>query len=301
MSPEGDFISLTLTAETNDIPVNANRTSGSPWRKDAGGNELKGFPVVRDFNLAPMRDLSGWNGVGNPPEGPALSDPDLKSLTATFSPGFLGTEFKVDILYAGTGRIRLWTDQMKTTEIPNGGVLPTFPECTFYAEGIETSSGENDVTVRVSVAVNSPEGTSIYTATQQLTVAPFVTNMKVQPTANPPTVTLLRDSGGKVIGLNSGEQWPVNGGNIEGFRPGATFMSSTWYRGVFGNPEFIQNVLGVDDTPPAVTLTNGLYYQDFLHNGQYPILDYVANDDGVPFYPILRKDNFSDPNQVIIG
>ena len=58
---------IDLTAETQHIPVNANRTSGSPWRKDAAGTVLTGLPVVRDFDLAdaePGRVERGGSAAG---------------------------------------------------------------------------------------------------------------------------------------------------------------------------------------------------------------------------------------------
>ena len=63
-------MALTTTATTEAdgkiyIPVNANNTNKSPWKKD-GTEPMKGIPAVRDFVLQPMRDLSGWNGTGAP-------------------------------------------------------------------------------------------------------------------------------------------------------------------------------------------------------------------------------------------
>jgi hypothetical protein len=58
---------ISLTPSSTFIPVNANRTSNSPWQRDAANNELVGLPIVRDFNLTPMRDISGWGGQGAPP------------------------------------------------------------------------------------------------------------------------------------------------------------------------------------------------------------------------------------------
>lgn len=288
MSEEGDFIDLTLTAETNFIPVNANKTSGSPWKKDAAGTALVGFPVVRDFNLAPMRDLSGWNGVGNPPPGPAIDDPELKSLTAKFSPAFLGNVFQVDIFYSGEGRIRLWTDRSKTTEIL--GALPTFPECTFYAEGIEPSSGENDITVQVSV--ETPTATVV--VNQYLTVTPIVAEFSVTPKPGG-LVTLLKNTDGQVVGLNAGTQ-SADGG-MPGGDDGDPNKVAVIFRAdlnprtnVPGNPQFLQLMMNVTNGAPAgVSFTvDGQLNMQLQYPETFPILDSVAGFE--PFYPTFVRD-----------
>lgn len=246
-----------------------------------------------------MRDLTGWDGVGEPPAGMAMGDPDLKALTAAFSPSFASTQITVDIIYSGEGRIRLWTDQTKTTEIADGGALPDYPECTFYVEGLVTSSGENDVTVRASVPVETPQGTSIYTVTKSLTVTPMLTNMEVRP-SNPNTVTLLRDPTGRVSGLNSGEQFPAIGGAPDSLRPGATFDARVWRPGVFGDAGFVQNVTDmVQATGPAITLTNYAAYSHILRSATYPILDYVADAGApAPLYPSVADNTLQDEQRI---
>jgi hypothetical protein len=104
---------ISLTAATTFIPVNANRTSMSPWLLDDTNREQVGLPVIRDFDLNPMRDLTGWNRQGAPPPGPAITDPELKLMTATVTPnGYppLGpiqviVSYPQDEVIVGEGRI----------------------------------------------------------------------------------------------------------------------------------------------------------------------------------------------------
>lgn len=290
---------LMLTAETEYIPVNANRTSQSTWRKDAAGNDMVGLPAVRDFSLIPMRDLAGWDGVGEPPDGMPMADPDLKKMTASMLFGPPDGVFNISVTsQPGGGQVLLWADQAKTTPIglvgtpqPDGtvvysGTLPDYPLCDFYVEGLETSASQRDVTVSVTLGIYPP-------ATQQLSVVPIITNMEVRP-SNPNTVTLLRDPQGSVIGLNSGEQFPVNSVPYDTLKPGATFVARVWRPGVFGNAGFVQNITNVVQGDPAVVLTTNDYYVHYLRSGSYPILDYVANERGVPIYPTLLDNSVPD-------
>jgi hypothetical protein len=215
---------ILLDASTPFVPVNANRTSGSPWQKDAAGNEQPGLPVVRDFDLSPMRNLGGWNGVGDPPAGAAIIDPELKALTATVVDGPPIGTITVVVANSGQGRIRLWTDQSKTTEIPSGGVLPGYPVYTFYAEGIEPSQSLNDITVQVITEI---QGAS-YVDERQLTVTPVTAEFSVTPKQGG-QVTYLLNGDGQVVGLNSGTQsmlgGPADSGGTDPNKVGAIFTA----------------------------------------------------------------------------
>jgi hypothetical protein len=311
---------VTFDVETHYIPVNANRTSNSPWRRGVANNELKGLPVIRDFSLSPMRDLSTWNGQGEPPAGPAIDDPDLQQITVALNnpPGPMASPTTVEVIYPNAqsgGRVMLWLHRDKTEGItlaenvqPDGsviyrGVLPNFLSNTFYVEGTRPSRQENDITIRIKWQCGSPgpgqPPPPPITAEQTLTVVPFIVNMDVTPGHNG-TVTLMRDNEGHIIGLNSGIQFPVNGGPTYGDSPGAKLRATVQHNGLPVNdvtgPGFVQNVLGVDNFAPAVSLTNGLFYDDYLREGDYPILDYVEAEGAppVPLYPSALDT--SDPN-----
>lgn len=291
-------VSVTLTSSTDKVVVNANRTSGSQWRK-SGNEELTGLPLIRDFNLAPMRDISNWDGSGTLPpyndlEDPLVADPELVAVTATAVGGQPVRPLDIEVIYSnadngGGGLIRLWKDQTKATAI--NGQLPNFPTCTFYVEGYRPSKQENDVKLKVTyVAMVPGMPPQVATAEKTLTIVPFAVNMEVRP-SNPATVTLLRDSEGRIVGLNSGEQFPQNGGPVAGVKPGATFVATVWTTGASGDPGFVQNVTTVAQAEPSVLLTSNVPYVHYLQAGSYPILDHV---DGVgapvPWY-LSARDN----------
>lgn len=297
--------SISLTPQTQYIPINANNDNASQWQ---GGNTQTGLPLIRDFDLAPMRDLSAWNGQGAPPPGPAINDPDLKKMTVNLTNGDPLGQVQIRVIYAdadnnGGGWIRLWADQSKTTGITlmyagNGvyeGTVPAFATFDFYVEGIRPSTAENDITIQV-IYQNNTVGVIDETT---LSVVPFAVSMEVRP-SNPATVTLFRDADGHVIGLNSGEQFPAAGGANDAVKAGAIFVSDVWNTGAAGNAWFIQNITGVsNNTEPSIVLTTNEPYRHTLQSGSYPILDYVENV-GVPapFYPVVRDNTI--PNHVKI-
>src|SRR6185437_4143081 len=271
-------------AETTNILVNANDTNKSPWKKDPYGNNMTGIPAVRDFDLSPMRDLGAWNGIGQPPaNAPVISDPDLKKITVSLS-GDPANKFTVSIVYANLESdtlIRLWTDKTKTTAIPSGTVITSggVPH-DIYVEGVDPSTEMNDI----SVLFTYTAGNNAVKKEQTLTVTPFNVSMEIQPGRNPATATLLRNKSGQVIGLDSGQQSPVNGGDAGSDRVGATFSAFAALPGpLSGSPKFIQDVTGIDKGAPSVTLTNGMLYEE---NATAPLLDYVNfPGNSSPFYP----------------
>ena len=63
----------------------------------------------------------------------------------------------MQIIYANPtsgGQIRLWREPTKENVIT--GVLPTFPTCTFYVEGLRSSVQEEDITLKITYAPPNP-------------------------------------------------------------------------------------------------------------------------------------------------
>lgn len=296
---EGGFIDGMLTAsalpptivlsEQPFIPVNANDDNNSRWQESAFQAPMVGLPLMRDLNLSPMRDLSAWDGTGNPPPGPAISDPDLKQMTATVTNGEPLGQINVEVTYSDAtkgGRIRLWTDQTKTTEIASGGFLPGWPTANFYVEGTETSLSLKDITVRATYQT----GTVAVTDSKQLTVTPVIDEFSVNPKAPDPQTTFFRSApppgggGGKILGLNSGRQ-NADGATAGSGEQGATFTADLMRTGVGGKGMFIQNVVDLSTTAASmIELSNGAKANWQLPQGtNFPISD-SPSDQSVPFY-----------------
>jgi hypothetical protein len=299
--------SITLTPSTNFIPVNANRTSQSPWKKDEADNDLDltGLPVVRDFDLNPMRDLSGWDGQGQPPPGAAVADPELKQVTATVAnPGNPAGPIQVFVIYSdpdnnGGGWIRLWQDQSKTQQIflthqGNGvyqGSLPGHPTSTFYVEGIRPSKQENDVKLKVRYTAGMPgPGQPPPPPAEDettLTVTPVVKEFSVNPKSPDSQTTFFRATNGKILGMNSGRQNADGATDPGSAEQGAHFTADLLITGAGGTGRFIQNVTNlVNGNPSAVELTNGTLKANWTltDNLTYPILD-LPTGASPPFYP----------------
>jgi hypothetical protein len=305
--------SITLTPSTTFIPVNANRTSQSPWQKNAAGNDREGLPVVRDFDLNPMRDLSGWNGLNLPPPGPAIDDPDLKKMTATVTNANPGP-VSVFVTYSGVdnnggGLVRLWLKQSKEQPIflnhlGNGvyqGILPNFPTTDFYVEGIRPSKTANDVKIKVSYTPIM--GPTVFSAETTLTVTPVVKEFSVTPKEGG-QVTFLKNNVGQIVGLNSGAQaknggWPdgtdVHPNDLSG--AGAVFFAVVEPRtGIEGTPEFLQTIVVTNGDPSGVSLSGIGDYNMGLDGEIFPILDTFPAL--VPFYQSLKGPNNSDKVQM---
>ena len=309
---DGDRISGTLYATVQPptidltpapyIPVNANKTSNSPWQKDAAGADKTGLPVIRDFDLSPMRDLSQWNGMGQPPDLPPIDDPDLKKMTATVAGGQMAGTIKVEVIYADPnqgGRVRLWTDQTKDSQITSGGNLPNYPSSDFYVEGIRLSRAENDITIRVSYSLAG----KTYTKERQLTVTPVVAEFSVNLSKDPPKTSFMTVGGGAIAGLNSGQQ-AMPGGDAGTGAVGATFTADLRPAGSGGKGAFVQVVTDVTNGNPAgITFLDGTQKDAALKDGLlFPILD--PGGGSSPLYnspafanivpPIAARQNFRD-------
>jgi hypothetical protein len=285
---------ISVTPETPYIPVNANKSSGAPWRKDANGNELRGLPVIRDFDLAPMRDLIAWNGQGAPPEGPAFNDPDLKKLTAEVNNGQQFGLIQVNVSYTnpnGGGRVRLWTDQAKTTEIPSGGFLPDYPTCDFYVEGINPSAAENDVTISVTY----DNGTVGVGAAATLTVTPMINSFTVTR-KNPPTASFYRNASHVILGISSGDQ--ADGAPRGSDATAVRYDADLNVRGISGDPGFIQNVTGLIRGSPAVALANGTQYNISLGDATLPMED-ADLEAALPFYRTIPTALYGPLQKVV--
>lgn len=306
---------ITLTPETTAIPLNANRTNASPWRKDANGNEMSGFPFRRDLDVQPMRDLSGWNGVGSPPMGPAVADPEVKKVAVTVADGQQQVRVSVTYPNASTGgRIRLWKTQAKTQEItlnggpkPDGsasygGVLPPLPNYDFYVEGISPSRANPDIKLRVEQGGGQgPGGVAqpVVFKEVSLAVTPIVTSFTAEP-KTPPQTTFIKNAAGQIIGLTSGKQ------DADGTPPGSgakgvTIRADLNTTGVVGRGQLIQNVMSVTNGMPAgVELTDGTKLNLLLKAipntapvkyYQYPILDTWETDPPITY----KYDNIIAP------
>lgn len=310
---------ISLTRSTTFIPVNANRTSQSPWQRDAANNALTGLPVVRDFDLNPMRDLSGWNGLNLPPEGPAIADPELKQVTATVTLNGHTPQgpMVVSVIYSdadngGGGLIWLWRDQTKENSIPltyagNGvysGTLPDYPTSTFYVEGIRPSKQANDVRLKVGASfAQGPGGQPPpVQAETTLTVTPVVAEFSVTPKQGG-QVTFLKNLQGQIVGLNSGTQsadgGPVDSGATDPNNVGAIFTANVDPRtGIAGDAQFLQTITVTNGDPSGVSLS-GLGDRNMRRSdGQpFPILDSVRGFE--PFYPVFsRAPNTTDRVQL---
>ena len=304
---DNDDTGIKLTAATTNVPVNANRTNGSPWRRDAANNELIGLPTIRDFDLSHMRDLSTWNGMGAPPAGPAIVDPELKKMTATVEGGAATGAIKVDVIYANSftgGRVRLWSDQSKTTElapgtfIPFGGVvggsgnLPNYPTSDFYVEGTRPSRAVDDITIRVTYI----QGDKIFTNEKKLTVTPVIDELSLVNPKTPPTATFVRNDNGAIIGISSGEQ--ANGADPGTTKPGVTYAADVNVKGIAGDPMFLQNVTALTHGAPALVLTNGIRYNPSFGTTTFPIID-TFDADPVPYYRNSHGHVYNDDRKTI--
>ena len=272
---------IDLTPATLNVPVNANKDNKSRWRTTIAGDTLTGLPLVRDFDIAPIRDLSGWTGAGEPPAGTAINDPDLKKMTATVTGGQVTGAIQVEVIYAAGltgGRINIWADQSKTTAIVVGtggfsgggtGTLPNYPSSDFYVEGTRPSLAENDITIRVSYVL----GGKTYTKERQLTVTPVVAAFSVDP-KDPSATTFMRNAGGSIVGVNSGTQ-SGNGAVPNSGSPGVTFNADLRPAGGGGVGSFLQVVTGLTNGSPAgITFSDGGNKNVFLRDGlTFPILD----------------------------
>lgn len=289
---------ISLGADTLYIPVNANITSKSPWKKDAAGADLKGLPQVRDFDLSPMRDLTGWGGVGAPPAGPAIADPDLKKMTATVVNGDPIGLIKVEVIYtnANSGQIRLWTDQTKTTEITSGAYLANYPVANFYVEGTRPSQAQNDIAVKVTYT-----GEEMSRVDQvPLTVTPVVDEFSVTP-KDPATVTFLKTVGGAIYGISSGEQ--ADGAAEGAAKAGVKYTADLNVRGIAGEGFFLQNVTDLTHAAPAVLLTDGKKYNPSFGTATFPMLDWVAPPLGAPkpFYATAPGFVYDSNRKMIVS
>lgn len=216
----------------------------------------------------------------------------------------------MQFLAAGT---RLWADQSKTTEIvldgtgmlgdgggifaSGNGTLPAYPSVDFFVEGTRPSLAANDITIRASYV----QGGVTVTSDQQLTVTPVVAEFSVTPKQGG-RVTLLRETFGQIVGLNSGTQTP-NGGDAGGGaggdanNVGAVFTADLNPRtGLNGNPQFLQTVTAVTNGNPSGVSLAGLRDLNLqLAAGEaFPILN-SPNVAASPFYPaLLRAPNTAD-------
>jgi hypothetical protein len=118
----GAFVQLNANNSMKSAPANA---------------AIPDIPAKRDFEIgAPTPDPN------NP--GQFLSDPDLMKVTWTITPAIAGNLgfFLLGVdNNKGDGRIRLWTDQIKTKELKaNAAYLKADLPNTFYVEGMVPST-----------------------------------------------------------------------------------------------------------------------------------------------------------------
>jgi hypothetical protein len=269
--------------------------------------------VIRDFDVIPMRDLSGWNGQGYPPNGPAIPDPELMQATVTVTnPGMPAGPIQVFVIYSDFygsvpgGLIRLWRDQTKENAIPlwdvgNGvyqGSLPTFPTCTFYIEGIRPSrQGGNDVMLKVKYQGMPGPGQQDPPPPAEdqksLTVTPVVQEFSVNP-KDPDNTSWLKNENGVIFGISSGEQAD---GELQGStKPGVKYTADLNVKGIGGKGMFLQNVTMLSHANPAVELTNGNKYNPYFQNQGFPLLDAPEGDI---FYPTQNGVVYDSNRQMI--
>lgn len=300
---------ISLTASTPHIPVNANRTNNSQWRTDGASppKTLVGLPLIRDFDVNyPMRNLAAWNGIGEPPPGPAINDPEIKKMTAAVTPnGYMPMgPIQVFVIYAdadnnGGGLVRLWQDQSKSVGInltwnaqlsALQGSLPNYPTSDFYVEGIRPSKVPNDVKIKVKAAFMQAPGEPAppppAESEKTLTVTPVITGFSVNPKPPDPHTTFYRHTTGKIGGINSGRQ-SADGGDPNSGQKGAEFTADLIKTNALGRGYFIHNVIDlINGNPSAVELTNQAKANWTLPAPlSYPILDWVAGNNAQPFYP----------------
>jgi|GEM_PF-2497044 len=290
---------LILTAPTTNIPINANRDDKSPWKVVAGVTQT-GIPLLRDMDIAPIRDLSSWDGTGNPPAGAPINDPDLKQMTATVVNGDATGQITVTVIYADGvtgGRISLWADQSKTTPILQGSLgispggsatLPGYPTSTFYVEGIRPSQSAGDITLRLSYT----QAGVTTTKDQKLTVTPVINAFSVSP--KDPAATTFAKSNGIIAGITSAD--------FTTGKQGVTYNADLNVNGLGGVPGFVQNITSITYGNPAVVLTDGSEYNPTFGTATFPILDYVDPGEGgaiFPFYPSAQGAVFSDSRKTI--
>ena len=252
------------------IPINANDDNGSNWQANSNGM----IPSVRDFNyLEPL------------PSG--RSDPQLIPITF-FENGEPSNCNSVMITVGnlGTGRVRFWTDDMKTCQIPTGVFDVAVPD-TIYVEGTSVSSfipdNDNqpipDIQITITFYTNGG-GATLGSATLAVGVGPVVKSMSISP----------------------GSITFQNGTNIlDGFNSTNT-VSWAWVApmGVAGTPQFVQiEALGnaangafqFSGTTPA----KNWYFQ--IAPGQTsegPVLDMAPN--AVPPAPYYPSTNITSPS-----
>ncbi len=317
--------SLTLTGESF-VPVNANKTNGSRWQsftdsdpsdKSFGPPQTRdkvGLPLIRDFNVSPMRDLSGWDGSLPPPPitGPFIADPELKAFTASLNNAGV-TQIAYRVTYTSAtegGRVQLWQEATKENPVAVAGsdnlgfwgALPASPSCTFFVEGTSPSTVLDDV----SITIHTPERQvgpppirviPAFTTTKMLSVTPIVNAFSIT-LKNPPATTFVKRGNGDVIGMTSGRQSAdgVQNGPASG-EIGAKFSADLIRSGIQGEGRFIHIINAFDNGLPnnkAMTISNGLSMGWGPKSGySLPLVDSVAGAE--PFYYIiLSSTNTAD-------
>jgi hypothetical protein len=301
---------ITLTGDTYYIPVNGNNTSHSRWQ---GGNTLTGLPIRHDFDVNPMRNLSGWDGTGAMPSGPPITDPELKKLTATVT-GYQDTmPMTIKFTYPNAttgGRARLWADDKKVTEIAltggalgNGtaeytGTLPTVPSTDFYVEGIRPSNSINDIKITAYYDFAPAAEQGKVSSQKQLTITPVISEFSVNP-KDPPKATFLRNAFGDTYGLSSGNQ--ANGADRGSTDPGVAYTADVNRSGILGSVWYAQLVTTISENTasnPLSTTENDTYQFNPDFTSSLPLSDSVAGGPPAPLYPTTFNVNTSTRQQI---
>lgn len=239
------------------VPVNADNENHS--------TVTLGIPAQRDFNVAPMVDAT---------TGQQINDRELLQATLIAVGLPPGGSWSTTTYTPHGGHIALWVNQKKTANFSPAG-LGTF---NFYIEGTHESSVLNDVTLTFTYSVNATN----YSASANMTVTPLITSFGVTPAAGQNVIFL---NGKDIANGIAGEQ-PFN-------TPGAVFKAVSNENAMPGEPEFIQNVLNVENGHNG-TFDNKIHRVGWvwydgtgsllvLKNGTYPVLDVDPNNSS-PVY-----------------
>ena len=296
--------SITVELSTAFVPVNANKTSGSPW-KQVNGVDQVGLPTKRDFEVAPI------------PGG----DPELKAVTVRVTNPHAKNTLHVGISSATAGQPGGWAgvyiDSAKTRPLsPLGGQgrMDTQPvpqaagagqfqwmesnipaEFTFYLEGKEPSRQVQDVVLKVRYrGLDNPDVPAESNLVQKpFTVTPVLVEFSGNKDGDGKTMVVKAGADGSVVGIKSGL--------LGSTQRGAVFTADYNPRtNVNGRGRFLQNIeswtpkYGTTNTNRICTwytserwewysMSDGTVVPTLVPANTYPLIDSPTHDS-IPFY-----------------
>lgn len=234
------------------IPLNADNDNGSVMTDHV--------PAVRDFSATNLQ----------------VDDPEIKPVTVwTSLPP--GGGYWLSVSYSGTGRIKFWADQKKTTAWPTDAAWISENDADntqFYVEGTHESIALNDIQVTLNYQVDIGGETLSAHTSMDVSVTPVLLNgdFTLTPAATPNVFWKEGTDGQSGLKTNSG------------LTPGIVMNAKFYAASLGGYAIFVQNATSVDNGN-----TNGWEFEEgsgiegldtkLSGGATFPILDASAISD----------------------